>query len=167
MSISLVVIVILSGPVCGLGGCAPEPTNAPAPTELPAPTDTPTPANATPPSPTSPPIGTEQENEEAPEQVDYDTVFPLPENVQNFTGEGGESQINFQTSLTMDEVIAFYRQAFAEMDLSEYEILTAIEEEGFSVVFTGWPNGEELVIQGVAFGESTNVNVRLEEVVDS
>jgi hypothetical protein len=108
-----------------------------------------------------------QSAEEEPEQVEHDTAFPLPDNLQNFMGEGGESQVNFQTSLTMDEVIAFYRQAFAEMELTEYNLLTAIEDEGFSMVFTGWPSGEELVIQGVVFGESTNVNIRLEEVVDS
>ncbi len=97
---------------------------------------------------------------------DYNTVFPLPTNVQNFTGQGGESQVNFQTDLAMDEVIVFYRDAFAEMDLSEYDLLTSIEDEGFSMVFTGWPSGEELVIQGVVFGESTNVSIRLEEVLD-
>jgi tetratricopeptide (TPR) repeat protein len=97
----------------------------------------------------------------------YDTAFPLPEDVQNFTGEGGESRVNFQTNLAMDEVIAFYRDAFTEMGLSEYELLTTIEDQGFSMVFTGWPSGEELVIQGVVFGESTNVNIRLEEVVAS
>jgi Tfp pilus assembly protein PilF len=100
-------------------------------------------------------------------RVDYDTLFPLPENVQNFVGEGGESQVNFQTSLTMDEAIAFYRETFAELDLAEYKLLTAIEDESFSMVFTGWPSGEEIVIQGVVFGESTNINIRLEEVVDS
>ena len=31
--------------------------------------------------------------------VDFDTVFPLPDNVQNFIGQGGESQVNFQTPL--------------------------------------------------------------------
>ena len=98
---------------------------------------------------------------------EYDTVFPLPENVQNFTGEGGEGRVNFQTNLTMDEVIAFYREAFAGMSLSEYDLLTTIEDEGFSMVFIGWPSGEELVIQGVVFGQSINVNIRLEEVVES
>jgi hypothetical protein len=33
------------------------------------------------------------------------------------------------------------------------------------MVFTGWPNGKELVIQGVDLGGSTNVNIRLERVV--
>jgi tetratricopeptide (TPR) repeat protein len=100
-------------------------------------------------------------------QADYDTVFPLPGDVENFMGEGGESPVNFQTRLAMDEVIAFYRESFAEMGLTEYNLLTAIEDQSFSMVFTGWPSGEELVIQGVVFGESTNVNIRLEEVVDS
>ena len=100
-------------------------------------------------------------------QGDRDTAFPLPADAQNVTGDGGESQINFQTSLNLDDVVAFYREAFTAMDLTEYKLLTSIEEEGFSMVFTGWPTGEELVIQGVSFGESTNVNIRLEEVVDS
>jgi len=100
-------------------------------------------------------------------QGDHDTAFPLPEDVQNLTGEGGESPINFQTSLALDEVVAFYRDAFADMQLSEYGLLTAIEDEGFSMVFTGWPTGEDVVIQGVAFGDATNVNIRLEDVVDS
>ena len=104
---------------------------------------------------------------EAIAQGDHDTVFPLPADVQNFTSEGGESPVNFQTSLGMDDVIAFYRSALAEMGVTEYDLLTTIQDEGFSMVFTGWPNGEEVVIQGVSFGESTNVNIRLEEVVDS
>jgi tetratricopeptide (TPR) repeat protein len=102
-----------------------------------------------------------------PQEAGYDTAFPLPGNVQDFTGGGGESQVNFQTSLAIDETIAFYRQALAEMGLAEYDLLTAIEDESFSMVFIGWPSGEELVIQGVALGENTNVNIRLEEVVDS
>ena len=108
------------------------------------------------PEPTSAPAG----------RSEYDTVFPLPDDVQNFTGGGGEEMANFQTSLGMEKVVEFYRQAFAERDLSEYELLTTIEDEAFSMVFTGWPNGKELVIQGVDLGGSTNVNIRLEEVVD-
>jgi hypothetical protein len=78
-----------------------------------------------------------------------------------------EGQINFQTSMAMDEAIAFYQDAFTDLGMLEYELLTAIEDEGFSMVFTGWPNGEEIVIQAVVFGTSTNVNIRFEEVVGS
>jgi hypothetical protein len=115
--------------------------------------------------PTAPPVESGEEPEE--EKVEYDTVFPLPDDVQNFTGGGGEEGINFQTRLSMDEAIEFYRAAFAKEGLTEYDLLTSIEDEGFSMVFTGWHSGEELVIQGVVFGDSTNVNIRLEEVVDA
>ena len=115
--------------------------------------------------PTSPPAESEAEAEDEP--GDYDTVFPLPDDVQNFTGGGGDEGINFQTSLSMDDVVEFYRAAFAKVEMTEYPILTSIEDEAFSMVFTGWPGGKELVIQGVAFGDNTNVNIRLEEIVDA
>ena len=165
--VCLLVVLVAGGLAGSLGGCGPVPADAPTPTELRAPTDTPAPTATSVPVATSTPAKSKQSNEEVPEKADFDTVFPLPENVQNFTGEGGESQVNFQTNLAKDEVIAFYRDAFAEMSLLEYELLTAIEDESFSMVFTGWPGGEELVIQGVVFGDSTNVNIRLEEVVDA
>ena len=144
---------------CGLGGGTPEP--APEDTApLPA-TDQPAAS-----SPTSPPAKSESgAEEEGP--TDYDTVFPLPDDVQNFAGEGGEGKANFQTSLSMDEAIEFYREALADLGLTEYEVLTVVEDDGFSLVFTSWPNGEEVVVQGVDFGDSINVSIRLEEVVDS
>ncbi|MEJ2559906.1 MAG: hypothetical protein P8186_27555, partial [Anaerolineae bacterium] len=82
----------------------------------------------------------------------------------NLTGDGGESPINFQTSLSLDEVIEFYRQAFTEQGLTERTILTEISDSGFSMVFDGWPNAKAVVIQGVDFGTSMNVNIRFEDV---
>jgi len=166
-------LVVVAGGLSGsLAGCRPGPAETAAPTvsvpptKLAAPTHTSAPTATTAPTAPSVPVESEQTGEEATEKADFDTVFPLPDNVQNFTGEGGEGRVNFQTNLTKDEAIAFYRDAFAGMNLLEYELLTAIEDEGFSMVFTGWPGGEELVIQGVVFGDNTNVNIRLEEVVD-
>jgi hypothetical protein len=117
-------------------------------------------ATSTAPQPTAPPAEATQAPEE---KVSYDTVFPLPDNVQKFTGEGGESQVNFQTSLSLDEVIEFYRQAFTDKGLTERTILTATTDTTFSMVFDGWPNGKALVIQGVALGANTNVNIRFED----
>jgi hypothetical protein len=147
---------------CGLGGGAPEPTaeDVASATATARPDDQPVASSPTPPS-------AESESGTQEGKADYDTVFPLPDDVQNFTGEGGEDPVNFQTNLGLEEVVEFYRQAFAKKGLTEYEVLTSIEDEGFSMVFTGWPNGLELVIQGVDLGESTNVNIRLEEVVDA
>ncbi len=132
-------------------------------------TATPAPSHATDqpaaPAPTSPPAESEEEPKESP--TGYDTVFPLPDDVQNFTGGGGDEGINFQTSLSMDEAIEFYRAAFDKEGLTEYPVLTSIEDEGFSMVFTSWHSSKELVIQGVVFGDITNINIRLEEAVDA
>jgi hypothetical protein len=167
MALGLTIVLLVA---CG---AKETPTSAPPPTEASTPTPVasqpetaPTPAPAaeatsTAPQPTAPPA----EATQAPgERVSYDTVFPLPDNVQNFAGEGGESQVNFQTSLSLDEAIEFYRQAFTDKGLTERTILTAITDTTFSMVFDGWPNGRALVIQGVVLGSNTNVNIRFEDV---
>jgi hypothetical protein len=145
-----------------LVACGTKETPAPTPPPTKAPTPAPA-VEATPtePQPTAPPAEATQAPEE---KTSYDTVFPLPDNVQNFTGEGGESQVNFQTSLSLDEVIEFYRQALTEKGLTERTLLTAITDTTFSMVFDGWPNGKALVIQGVDLGASRNVNIRFEDV---
>ena len=96
----------------------------------------------------------------------YDTDFPLPEDVQNFTKIFQKDQgINFQTSMSLEEVIAFYRQAFTEQGLVERPALTVIEDVAFSMVFEGAANGKAVVIQGVLLGpDQTNVNIRYEDL---
>ena len=167
LAFGLLVALLLA---CGGKGA---PTSAPPATKAPAPTPvasqleaTPTPpaaVEATPPAPqpTAPPT----EAPQAPAgKATYDTVFPLPDDVQNFMGQGGESQINFQTSLTLDEIMEFYRQALTAKGLTERTILTVTSDTTFSMVFDGWPNGKALVIQGVDLGASRNVNIRFEDV---
>jgi hypothetical protein len=134
-----------------------------APTTAPAAEATPTPASAIEATPAAP-QPTAKATQATEEKVSYDTVFPLPDDVQNFAGEGGESQINFQTSLSLDEVIEFYRQALADKGLTERTLLTATTDTTFSMVFDGWPNGRAFVIQGVDLGASRNVNIRFEDV---
>jgi hypothetical protein len=92
----------------------------------------------------------------------YDTVFPLPSDVKNFTGAGGENTVNFQTSLNLDELVTFYRQALGDKGLTERAILTAINDKMFSMVFDGWGNGKDFVIQSVQLGPARNVNIRFE-----
>lgn len=94
---------------------------------------------------------------------EYDTEFPLPEDVQNFTGGG--DQINFATSLTLEEAIDFYRTALGDMGLTERTLNTAITETTFSMVFDGHENGKAVVVQGVDLGNgTTNINIRFEDV---
>jgi len=94
----------------------------------------------------------------------YDTEFPLPADIQNFTQMGDEA-INYQTSLTITEVVAFYRSEFASAGYTEREITTVINDTTFSIVWDGHPNGKAIVVQGVDLGDGTvNVNVRFEDV---
>lgn len=108
-----------------------------------------------------------EESEEAPaeaaESQEYDTEFPLPEDVQNFMLIG--DQVNFATSLTVEEAIEFYRGALGDMGLTERTLNTAITETTFSMVFDGHENGKAVVVQGVDLGNgTTNINIRFEDV---
>lgn len=95
---------------------------------------------------------------------EYDTVFPLPDDVQSFTGQGGETAVNYQTSLTLDEVMAFYRQELTSQGLTERELLTVASDTTFSFVFDGAGNGKAVVVQGVDLTSSVNVNIRFEDI---
>lgn len=94
----------------------------------------------------------------------YDTEFPLPDNVQNFM-KLDENAINYQTSMKIPEVIDFYRAAFENAGYEERDITTVINDTTFSIVWDGHPSGQAVVVQGVDLGNgTTNVNVRLEDV---
>lgn len=138
-----IIVLVVAAMACGGGESTPEPVDPPAATEQPA----------------------ESQPTEIPAESggDYNTIFPLPDDVQNFT-EMGENMINFQTSLSLEETVEFYRQAFGELDLTERDILTVIDDAAFSMAFDGWENGWVVVIQGVAMGETTNVNIRFEDI---
>ena len=83
--------------------------------------------------------------------------------VQNFMELDYEG-INFQTGMSLKDVIAFYRQAFSAQGLKERDLLTIINDEVFSMVFDGAPNGKAVVIQGVLLGSgSVNINIRYED----
>ena len=160
----IAVTLILASLACaasGGGGTGPQekPTKAANATKPPK-------AQATK-EPAGPPPTKEPAQPTVPVAGEYDTDFPLPDDVQNFMQlDPANDSINFQTSLSMDEVIAFYRQAFEAQGLTERTILTVIEPgASFSMVFDGSSNGRALVIQGVALSPTqTNVNIRFEDV---
>jgi hypothetical protein len=94
----------------------------------------------------------------------YDTEFPLPNNVQNFT-KLDDASINYQTSMKLNEVADFYRDAFMKAGYEERDIITVINDTTFSIVWDGHPSGRAIVVQGVDLGNGmTNVNVRFEDV---
>lgn len=94
----------------------------------------------------------------------YNTKFPMPDSVINFT-EMGNGAINFQTKMNMKDTLQFYRDAFTKQGLKEREINTAITDATFSLVFDGDGSGQAVVIQGVDLGNGmTNVNIRYEKI---
>ena len=98
-----------------------------------------------------------------PKNTGYNTDFPLPSNVTNFT-DLGDSAINFQTDMNLTDTIAFYREAFTSQGYTERTLNTAITDTTFSMVFDGHASGKAIVIQGVDLGGSTNVNIRFEAI---
>jgi len=94
----------------------------------------------------------------------YETVFPMPPEVENFM-DLGDDAINYQTSMKLDDVVAFYRGEFESAGYDERDITTVINEDTFSIVWDGHPSGKAIVVQGVDLGNgTTNVNVRFEDV---
>jgi hypothetical protein len=102
--------------------------------------------------------------------ADVDIIFPLPDTAEEVMSMGSDPsmpQVNYQTSLSLDEVMEFYRDELVAAGAVEREILTVTSDGTFSMVFDNWPaaNGMSVVIQGVELGpDMTNVNIRLEEV---
>lgn len=96
----------------------------------------------------------------------FNTEFPLPNSVRNFQNvQGpGEAAINFQTDLNLSQAIAFYRQQFGRLGLTERSVNTAITDGTFSLIFDTWSNGKPVVVQGVSMGRSTNISLRLDNL---
>jgi hypothetical protein len=67
--------------------------------------------------------------------------------------------------VSVEDAIAFYRDAFAGAGLTERTINTAITATTFSMVFDGHASGKAIVVQGVDLGNgTTNINIRFEDV---
>ena len=163
LSFGLILLGLLALAACG----SPAPTAAPVETQAPAlPTATAAPAatNTAAPAPTeeAAPTAEPAPTEAAPAAPD--SPFPLPDDVQNFLLLD-ENSVNFQTGLTLEEAMDFYRQELGALGLTEREILTVFEGSTFSMVFDGGPDGLSVVVQGVDLGGgSSNINIRYEAV---
>ncbi|NJN80178.1 MAG: hypothetical protein HC797_06765 [Anaerolineales bacterium] len=89
--------------------------------------------------------------------------FPLTSDAQNVINVAGTT--NYQTSISLDEVMDFYRDVYGKQGLTERELLTVTSDGVFSMVFDGHASGQAVVIQGVDLGDGTvNVSLRLEDV---
>jgi hypothetical protein len=117
-----------------------------------------------------PPVDETEELPAAPaddsEDYDYsfggDSDFPMPDDAKNVVGVAGT--VNYQTDLSLDEVLDFYRDLYGKQGYTEREILTTVTDGVFSIVFDGDASGQAIVIQGVDLGDgTTNVNISLQD----
>jgi hypothetical protein len=93
--------------------------------------------------------------------------FPLPADVRNLSRTLKTDQINYQTAMSIEEIVAFYRQAFTQMGFTERTLVTMVTEEMASLAFDGLPNGKCIVLQAIDLAFSSeqdlrNVNLRTE-----
>jgi len=98
----------------------------------------------------------------------HDKPFPLPDNIQDLTNTLKTDMINFQTSLTLEEVAKFYRYAFAEQELSERRLFANFNREYITLIFEGLPSGRVILVSAIDLAYSMNqdlrnVNIKTEE----
>lgn len=89
--------------------------------------------------------------------------FPLPENISNFIEAGGVT--NFQTKMSLKDVMAFYKDAFAKAGYTERTLLTVTTDTTFSMVFDGHKSGKAIAVQCVDLGDgNVNVSISLQDI---
>ena len=150
MKKKLWIVVIMVSTLALLAACGGSPAADPAPSA----------PEAAAPVAEAPPEEAEPAPEVAPEE-EMSSDFPLPDDAENLM-DLGDGAINFQTSLSIPDVVTFYRFAFP--DYMEREILTVVEDASLNLVFDGHASGKAIVIQGFPMGEGVNVSIRFEDV---
>ncbi|HEY9692148.1 MAG TPA: CHAT domain-containing tetratricopeptide repeat protein [Oculatellaceae cyanobacterium] len=104
-------------------------------------------------------------------QSSYYTAFPVPNYIKNYTefpsqSVQGEIVITFNTNLSFDEIVKFYRQAFSVKNFTEDPALTQLTDPLWQqIVFNDSPNGKKIAIQMTqdSYNNARNVSVRLEK----
>jgi hypothetical protein len=89
--------------------------------------------------------------------------FPVPDDAKNVIQAGGSTI--YQTSKSLKDMIAFYKDAFTQKGYTERTALHVEAAGTFSIVFDGDPSGQATVVQGVDLGAGgTNISIRLEAI---
>jgi hypothetical protein len=108
-----------------------------------------------------------QSSEKTREQLRKDIPFALPDDAYITSTLPESNQVNFETRLSLEKIVDFYRQAFGEQGLTELELTRLIEPDVVSLSFEGLPECKIIVLQAVDLHQSSkrdirNVNIRTE-----
>jgi hypothetical protein len=110
--------------------------------------------------PTVPPITTDDGGI----TIGGESEFPMPADAINVISMGSDV-VNFQTKLSLDEGMSFYRDEFGKLGYTEREILTVTSSTTFSMVFDGHKSGKAIAVQGVDLGDGTiNISITLSDI---
>lgn len=108
----------------------------------------------------APPDSNENEGGDATVITDY----PMTGDAFNMT-EVGDGSLVYYTSMSMEDLMKFYRDEYTAKGYTERELLTVVSEGTFSMVFDGDPSGKAVIIQSVDLGNgSRTIAIRLEDV---
>jgi hypothetical protein len=109
-------------------------------------------------SPTSSPTDTSGGNTTA-----GSSDYPMPDDASNVINIAGVT--NFQTKLSLDDAMNFYRDQLGKDGYTERTDLTVTASGTFSMVFDGDPSGKVLTVQGVDLGDgTTNIAISLQDL---
>jgi len=93
-----------------------------------------------------------------------DSEFPMPADAINVISMGSDV-VNFQTKLSLDEGMDFYRDEFGKLGYTERDLLTVTSDTTFSMVFDGHESGKAIAVQGVDLGDGTiNISITLQDI---
>ena len=93
-------------------------------------------------------------------QAKYDTLFPLPQDVQNFAKTLKTDQVNFQTNLSLGDIAHFYRRELTSQGLAEIVLVTLVADDCISLAFAGLPDDKKVIAQAIDLDYSSNVSMR-------
>ena len=91
--------------------------------------------------------------------VGDETDFPIADDAFNVIN-AVSGVVNYQTNLSLDEAMSFYREEFGKRGYTERSELTNIADKAFNMVFDGAESDKSIVVQCVDFGDGT-VNVSI------
>ena len=88
----------------------------------------------------------------------------MPSDAENVIQMGNDTVI-FQTKMSLEDAMNFYRDAYGKQGYTERDQLTVTSDQTFSMVFDGHSSGKAIVVQGVDLGGgSTNITITLQDV---
>jgi len=91
------------------------------------------------------------------------TEFPIPGKAKVI--QSNPNLVMATVDMPIKEIVAYYRDELGKKGLTEYELLTAITDSTFSLVFRSTSNEDELIIQGTDIGNnSVAFSLRYEDV---